>query len=270
MNMKSILLKTVVIGLTASVLNGCATSPLGRKQLLLVSDGQMNQMGIQAYSQMKAQQPLTKSTRDKAYVRCIADHIVDVLGPNQRNRWEVNVFENKSPNAFALPGGKIGVNTGMLNVATTQDQLASVMGHEVGHVLAKHSAERMSIQTATQTGTKLLQAAVGEPTKEKAQLFHLLGLGTQFGIALPFSRTHEAEADVIGLDLMAKAGFDPRASVQLWQNMSKASGGKAPPEFMSTHPSNQTRINGLNSKMTAAMQIYQQARTQGKRPQCRR
>lgn len=261
-------LKKVMICLViGGVITACATSPLGRKQFLIVGDSQMNQMGIKAYEQMKAKQQLSTSAVKNTYVRCIATAITRELGGNQQGRWEVNVFENPAPNAFALPGGKIGVNTGMLSIAQTQDQLAAVMGHEVGHVIARHSAERVSLDTATSTGTQLLQVLAGEPTEQKKQLFGLLGLGTQFGVKLPFSRKHESEADIIGVELMAKAGFDPRASVQLWENMSKASKG-APPEFMSTHPANSTRINQLNNHMGKSMQLFQQARTQGKRPQC--
>lgn len=251
----------------AGCLAACATSPLGRRQLLLVGDGQMNQMGAQAYAQMKQKQTLSQNTQANNYVRCIANAITAELGGNQAGRWEVNVFENPEPNAFALPGGKIGFNTGMLKIAQTQDQLASVMGHEVGHVLARHSAERMSTDTLIKTGAQAVQVLAGEPTPQKQQLMGLLGLGAQFGITLPFSRAHETEADLIGLQLMAKAGFDPRGSVQLWQNMAKASKG-APPEFMSTHPAHSTRINELSNNMASAIKLYQQAQAKGKKPSC--
>lgn len=259
--------KTAVSAILLSSLIACAVSPTGRRQFLIVGESQMSQMGTQAYAQMKTKQSLSSSAHANHYVRCIAHAITRELGTNQQNQWEVNVFENTSPNAFALPGKKIGVNTGMLNIANNQDQLAAVMGHEVGHVLARHSAERMSLDTATQTGTQLLQVMSGESTPAKQKIFGLLGLGTQYGLKLPFSRKHESEADIIGVELMAKAGFDPRASVHLWQNMAKASKG-APPEFMSTHPSNNTRINQLNGHMNKAMSLYQQARAQGKKPQC--
>lgn len=262
---KRILLGVLVIG----TLTACATSPTGRKQFIMVGDGQMNQMGVTAYAQMKQKQTLTQNPRERAYVNCIADAIISELGANQKNQWEVNVFKVDAPNAFALPGKKIGVNTGMFKVSDNQHQLAAVMGHEVGHVLSRHGAERVSIQMATQTGLQLgIILAGDQETAQKKQLLGLLGLGAQVGVALPFSRLHESEADAIGLQLMAKAGFDPRESVKLWENMKKASGGKAPPEFLSTHPANQTRINALNSNMQQAMKIYQQARAQGKSPQC--
>lgn len=246
----------------------CAQSPTGRKQILLVNDSQMNAMGAKAYSDMKNKQPVISSSDPKSrYVRCIANAIVHELGGAQGQGWEVNLFAIKSPNAFALPGKKIGVNTGMLKVAKNQSQLAAVLGHEVGHVLAKHGAERVSLQMATQTGTQLLQAMTGTDSKTKQVAYALLGLGTKFGIALPYSRDHESEADLMGLKLMAKAGFDPQGSVQLWQNMSRMGGG-SPPEFMSTHPAHSTRIHALQANMQEAMNLYQQAKAQGKRPHC--
>ncbi len=263
--MLSTLKKFAILTLLVSTLIACATSPTGRRQILLVGDGQMNQMGAQAYAQMKTQQAVSSNPRSNAYVRCIARAITSVL--DEQSQWEVNVFDNPEPNAFALPGGKIGVNTGMLSVAKNQHQLAAVMGHEVGHVLARHSAERLSTDTLVKTGMQAVQTLAGEPSPQKQQLMGLLGLGAQFGLTLPFSRKHETEADIIGLELMAKAGFDPRASVQLWQNMAKASTG-APPEFMSTHPAHGTRIKDLNQHMPRALTLYQQAQAQGKHPQC--
>jgi predicted Zn-dependent protease len=261
-------LKIVALLCLASVLTvACMESPLGRKQLLLMPASQMDQMGATAYAQMKEQQPTLQTGKEVTYVRCIADAITDTLGTNQS--WEVNVFKDDSANAFALPGGKIGVHTGLLNVAKTPDQLAAVIGHEIGHVMAQHSNERMSIQMATQTGMQLLQVMSGEQTQEKQMIFGLLGLGTQVGVSLPFSRKHETEADLIGLKLMAQAGFDPRASVDLWQNMAKASGG-APPEFLSTHPSSQSRIEELRANMAGPLQTYNKAQSAGRTPQCSR
>ena len=259
-------MRILIAIITAMSLAGCVESPTGRNQLLLMSASQMDQMGATAYQQMKQQQSLSSDASKVAYVRCVANNITAVL--EQQQNWEVNLFSDESANAFALPGGKIGVNTGLLDVAQTPDQLATVVGHEIGHVLAQHSNERVSIQTATQTGMQLLQALSGEPSEEKAMLFGLLGVGTQFGVTLPFSRKHETEADIVGLKLMARAGFDPRASVTLWQNMAKASKG-APPEFMSTHPSSDSRIRELEANMPQALALYQSARKAGRTPDCK-
>lgn len=257
---------TSVVSITVA-LSSCATSPLGRHQLLLMPDDQMDEMGITAYQQIKTEQSISQNGTTNNYVNCVTNALIGAL--EKRGNWEVNVFVDPSANAFALPGGKIGVNSGLLDVAQNADQLAAVIGHEIGHVQAKHGNERMSIKTATETSMQMLQALSGEASPEKEQLFGLLGLGSEVGVSLPFSRKHEAEADIIGLKIMANAGFDPRESISLWQNMAKA-GGAAQPEFLSTHPANSTRINGLQHHMGEAMALYSAAQSSGKSPQCRR
>lgn len=246
---------------------GCATSPLGRNQLILFPDAEMTQMGVAAFQDIKKDTPVSDDPRMNAYVTCVARHIVRALPNGNPDDWEVRVFKQDAANAFALPGKKIGVYTGLLDVAENQDQLATVLGHEVAHVLSNHSNERVSTQFVTQSGLQLAQIAVGADTAVKQQLFGLLGLGAQVGVILPFSRAQEAEADLVGLELMAKAGFDPRESVKLWQNM-QASGGQKPPEFLSTHPSGETRIRELNARMGKYMPISLQARSAGRVPDC--
>ena len=238
------------------LLVACATSPTGRSQLKLFSEEKIAAMGVQSYQQMKQQEPIDNSTSDNRYVKCVANAITRVTG----GEWEVTVFKDDQVNAFALPGGKIGVYSGLLDVAETDDQLATVIGHEVGHVLADHGNERVSQQAATQGGLQVVSAFLGGAGGGGGSqaIMSALGLGAQVGILLPFSRTQESEADTVGLELMARAGFDPRQSVQLWQNMA-AAGGEKPAEFMSTHPSNESRINNLQSHMSKAMQLYQQA-----------
>jgi predicted Zn-dependent protease len=237
------------------LLAACATSPTGRNQLKLFSEEKIAEMGVQSYQQMKQEEPIDNSTADNRYVKCVADAITNVTG----GEWEVTVFKDDQVNAFALPGGKIGVYSGLLDVAKSDDQLAAVIGHEVGHVLADHGNERVSQQAATQGGLQVVSAFLGGSGGGGNQaVMSALGLGAQVGILLPFSRTQESEADTIGLELMARAGFDPRESVALWQNMA-AAGGEKPAEFMSTHPSNESRINNLQSHMNQALQLYQQA-----------
>lgn len=243
------------------LLAACATSPTGRSQLKLFSSDKIAQMGVQSYQQMKEKEPIDNSTTDNRYVKCVAHAITRVTG----GEWEVTVFKDDQVNAFALPGGKIGVYSGLLDVAETDDQLATVIGHEVGHVLADHGNERVSQQAATQGGLQVVSAFLGGAGGGGSQaVMSALGLGAQVGILLPFSRTQESEADTIGLELMARAGFDPRQSVQLWRSMA-AAGGEKPAEFMSTHPSNESRINNLQSHMNQAMQLYQQA---SNKPNC--
>lgn len=250
------------------IVTACTTSPTGRQQLLLVGDNQMQQMGATAFKQMREEMPQTKDTAKRDYVNCVADRIIQQLPQGSGQNWEVVVFEEDSANAFALPGGKIGVHTGLLDTAEDQDQLAAVIAHEVAHVLAQHSAERVSQQYATQAGVDLVGALAGGEGQMRQQLLGLLGVGAQVGILLPYSRLQESEADVYGLELMAKAGFDPRASVQLWQNMKKA-GGKAPPELLSTHPAPDTRIRELQSQIPKVMPDYEAAQERGDRPACR-
>ncbi len=244
-------------------LAGCGTSPTGRNQLLVFPADQLDAMGVQAFDEMRSQLPVETDPAINDYVRCVATAITDEV-PDKRANWEVVVFKDDNPNAFALPGGKMGVYTGMLKVAENQDQLAAVLGHEVGHVLAQHGNERISQQQLTNVA---LAAAAGSGYLDTASM-QALGLGAQIGILLPYSRTHESEADVIGLDLMAEAGFDPRESVQLWKNMEKAGGG-APPEFLSTHPASGTRIDNLLSQMADALRTFNDARAKGKKPNCK-
>ena len=258
----------VAFGVIAA-LAACATSPLGRSQLMLVGDAEMDQMGAQAFEELKSEGKVSSDSQANAYVTCVANAITSVL-PEDAGPWEVRVFQDDSANAFALPGRKIGVHTGLLAVAKNQDQLATVLGHEVGHVLARHSAERVSDQFATQIaaqGAGVLLGAVASPATQGLAMA-ALGVGAQ-GVVLKFSRTHESEADKIGLDLMAKAGFDPRESVPLWENMEAASQGARPPEFLSTHPSPATRIKDLQARIPQDLPVMEQARKAGRNPRCR-
>jgi predicted Zn-dependent protease len=166
-----------------------------------------------------------------------------------------------------LPGGKIGVNTGLLKVARTQDQLAAVIGHEVAHVTEGHANERVSADFATQSSLQLLSAVADASNPMHGQLIALLGAGVQIGVLRRYDRKHESEADLVGLDFMAKAGFDPRESVALWLNMAKAGGGQ-PPEFLSTHPSYNSRIYELRKRIPSAMLLYEDAKARGQRPRC--
>ena len=259
----------LLAAVTCFTLLSCATSPEGRTQLKLIPDEQMDVMGAQSFEQLKQQTPITQDSNIQQYVLCIANKIIPQVAQNpDPKQWEVVVFEDDQANAFALPGNKIGVYTGLLKYAKNQDQLAAVMGHEVAHVIAKHGNERVSNQMATEAGMSIATAVLGGTQDENSTLILAgLGLGAQYGIILPFSRSHESEADLIGLDLMAKAGFDPAESVTLWQNMSQA--GASPPEFMSTHPSSDTRIKQLQERIPNANIAYQQAVKNGQRAKCK-
>lgn len=246
------------------VVTACQTSPTGRKQMALIPQEQVDEMGVQAFQEMKAKQPISRDPAINAYVKCIANAITETQG--DRNKWEVVVFQSDQVNAFALPGGKIGVYTGLLKVAKSPDQLGAVIGHEVGHVTAHHGRERLSNALAAQ-GILTITSALFKDRESGTYriVMAALGLGAQIGVLLPFSRAQESEADIIGLQLMAQAGFDPRASVELWKNMSQA-GGAEPPQILSTHPTHATRIRGLQEHMNEALALYNKS---SKRPNCR-
>ena len=259
-------LRRIAIPLIIFFLTACATTPTGRSQLAFMPDSELDAMGLQAFSDLKNEKAINQNGQENEFVRCIATAITREVGGN----WEVVVFEDKTLNAFALPGNKIGVHTGLVDLVTNQDQLASVIGHEIGHVLARHSNERMSQKLGAQMGVSLIAAVAAPQTPLGQTALSMLGIGAQYGLIMPFSRLHESEADTIGLELMAKAGFDPSESVTLWQKMAQASQGPQPVEFLSTHPSHATRIDDLRAHLPKMMKIMQQARAAGKKPNCKK
>lgn len=258
----------VPVLLSAALLGtGCEESPTGRKQVALVPDAQMTALGEQGFAELLRTLPLNDDPGVRAYVGCVAKALVDAL-PQPHGRWSIAVFDDPTPNAFALPGGKIGVHIGMLRVARAPDQLAAVIAHEIAHVLADHSNERLTQELAVQGGLMLVDLFAEEPgSLQHEVLLQALGIGAQYGLLLPYSRTHEREADRIGRDLMAQAGFDPRASVTLWRNMAAAGAGQ-PLAFLSTHPSHDNRMEELDEGMEQALEIYRQARSAGRQPGC--
>lgn len=239
------------VGLSIAVA-ACTNAPVtGRRQLILLPEAQAEQMGVEAYRQIKSEKGVSTDPRYTGPVNEIGRRIADVSGQSGLP-WEFTVFQDDEPNAFALPGGKVGVNTGLFKVAKTDAQLAAVMAHEVGHAIAKHSAERVSRQALVQFGQQALGAQFPAMTDLFAQAATL-------GLILPFTRDQEAEADQIGLMLMARAGYDPRAAVELWRNF-EAAGGSRPPEFLSTHPAPGSRIRNLQAAMPKALAEYEHSR----------
>jgi len=230
-------------------LSACSSSPTGRPQVLLFSGSDMSQLGAQSFEELKKQEKINLDPKTNQYVQCVSRAITARLGAQPDfSEWEVVVFDSQQVNAFALPGGKIGVYTGLLNVAKNQDQLATVIGHEIGHVMAQHSNERLSRSQLANAGLQLSNMAM-DGSEYQSMAMAGLGLGVQYGILMPYGRAEESESDIIGLRLMAEAGFDPRQSIELWKNMAKASGGAQPPELLSTHPSHATRINELQKQV---------------------
>lgn len=257
--------------LVACLLGGCAASPTGRSQFIAVSDAQMNQLGATLFERMKQTDTLARDPGKLATAQCVVDALrVALPASAQRLPWEVQVFEDANPNAFALPGGKIGLNTGMWSVARSQDELAAVIAHELAHVVARHAAERVSQQMAAGVALEAAQAYSGSRTSPQNTrlLMGAFGLGAQIGVMLPFSRSHETEADLLGQRYMAEAGFDPEAAVRLWQNMMRASSGGRPPQILSTHPDPQNRIVALQARVPELQPVYAQARGAGRRPAC--
>lgn len=259
------MLKKILLSLLITlIVSACATSPTGRSQFIYMSDQEVDQMGTQSFTDLKGKNSLSKNGAYNQFAQCVAKAITHEVG----GQWEVVVFEDESLNAFALPGRKIGIHTGLINLVDNQDQLAAVVGHEIGHVLARHSNERLSQETAVSGGLSIIQGMTQPETALGKTALGLLGVGAQYGVILPYSRIHESEADSIGLELMAKAGFNPQQSVALWLKMDHAAQGGQPIEFMSTHPSHASRIDNLNQHMNKAVQLQQQAHSAGKQPHC--
>jgi len=243
-----------------SFLISCQTAPItGRSQLVLVSSQEASQMGNAAFQEVIKEEGVSNNPQYNSQLTRVSSRIVSVADTPRYN-WEYRVIKGDTVvNAFALPGGKIGVYTGMFRVANTDATLATVIGHEVAHVAANHGAERASAGILANLGAAGLQAALGSQNPAvMSAIMNAYGVGVNVGGILPFSRTQEAEADRIGLIYMAEAGYDPREAIAFWERMqSKSGGASGPPEFLSTHPSYGTRINNLKQWLPEAMQYYQ-------------
>ena len=238
------------------LLSSCGSVPLtGRKQILLVSDQEVLSSSLTQYSEYMKSAPVSTNAKGKAMVTRVGQKIAAAteqylkangMAAEVNNfAWEFNLVKDNQINAFCMPGGKIVVYEGLLNLVASDDELAVVVGHEVAHAVAKHSNERMSQQIITQYGAQILTQALSEKSAAIQKAGNTIyGLGAQYGVTLPFSRKHETEADYMGLIFMTMAGYDPNVAITFWQKMS-ASGGAKVPEFMSTHPSDATRINDI-------------------------
>lgn len=249
------------------MLYGCGSVPLtGRKQLLLVSDQEVLSASLTQYSDYMKTAKKSTSSKDAGMVTRVGKKIAAATETYLRQNgleseiknfaWEFNLVKDDQVNAFCMPGGKIVVYEGLMDLVSSDDELAVVVGHEVAHAVAKHSNERMSQQIVAQYGGAILNAAVSNKSTAVQQVAGTVyGLGAQYGVMLPFSRKHETEADYMGLVLMTMAGYNPDVAVGFWQKMSAGSSGKVP-EFMSTHPSDATRIADIEKALPSIKAQY--------------
>lgn len=250
------------------VLLSCQTVPItGRQQLSLIPSESILNMSYQSYKDYLSKNKVIDNTEEAQMVKRVGKRIQNAVEQYFREHnmqkqlegynWEFNLIDDKTINAWCMPGGKVAVYQGILPVAQNEAGLAVVMGHEISHAVAKHGDERMSQGLITQMGGMLLSEALASKPKETANLFMTAyGLGAQVGFLLPYSRVHESEADRLGLIFMAMAGYDPHEAVDFWKRMSKVKQGQSPPEFLSTHPADTTRIKNLEKLLPEAMTFY--------------
>jgi len=249
----------ILVATLMLIIFACSTTPFsGNKAFLLTSPETENRQGEEAYNEILKTEKEVKGTKEAKLVELIGKRIAAVA--NQSDfKWEFRTLESATPNAFCLPGGKVAVYTGILKYAKNEAGLATVMGHEIAHAIARHGGQRMSQAMAANVamaGLAMIGLSKMDPNKRQV-VMAALGAGITYGVILPFSRAHESEADEIGLTLMARAGYDPREAVQFWDRFAQADGGKAPPEFLSTHPGSGKRRDQLKSLLPKVMPEYE-------------
>lgn len=250
------------------LMTACSSVPLtGRRQLSLIPSSQIQAMSYQQYSAFLTEHPVAAPGEDAAMVSRVGERIQVAVESYLQQKgmsdlldgyaWEFNLVEDEQVNAWCMPGGKVVVYSGLLPVAGDETGLAVVMGHEIAHAIARHGDERMSQSMLREMGGLALQAAVDQkPEETRALWMTAYGLGSELGVMLPFSRLHESEADQMGLMFMAMAGYNPEAAISFWERMAAAKGGAAPPEFLSTHPADATRVANLRKLLPEAMAVY--------------
>jgi len=257
--------KVLVLMVFSLVIIACSTVPItGRKQLSLISDSKMLPMAFKQYSEFLKENKISKNIKETKELKEVGVRISKAVDTYMRAngmakkadsyKWEFNLIEDKKVNAWAMPGGKVVFYTGIMPIAKNEDGIATIMGHEIAHAFARHGAERMSMGLLQQVGGVALALSTNNKSSKQQQIWMTAyGAGSGLGM-LKFSRTHESEADKLGMVFMIMAGYNPHEAVNLWIRMSK-NGGKKSPEFLSTHPSDQTRIKDLKAWMPKAIQI---------------
>jgi len=256
---KSVWWWALAVCLTVSA---CTTAPYtGRRQIMLTSASEENSLGYNSFSEIRKKYPVSRDARLNALVHRVGERVA-AAADRPDYRWEFVLFEDKSANAFCLPGGKVGIFTGILKYTRDEGGLATVVSHEVAHALLRHAGERLSQSMLAQVGAVGLSAGMSGANPYMAQAVQqAYGLGTTVGVLLPYSRTQEYEADRVGLILMAKAGYDPEAAVGFWQRMMAGGKGKGGPEFLSTHPTDGKRIAEIQKFVPGIKDQYYTPRT---------
>ncbi len=262
-------MKKIALSLSLLILlSNCSTVPItGRKQTAWIPAGELIAMSFNQYNQVLGESQLSNNQQQVAMVKNVGNKIKAATEKYMTDNgfadklkgyeWEFNLIEDKQVNAWAMPGGKVAFYTGIMPICQDETGIAVVMGHEISHALANHGNERMTHGLMQQAGGVALAIALEEkPAETQALFFASYGIATTIGGILPFSRTQESEADEIGLILMAMAGYNPSEAPKFWERMQVNSGGQAPPEFLSTHPSHETRIKKLNKLLPKAMKYY--------------
>ena len=246
----------IFIILSGLVISACTTTPVSnRSALILIPKSQEISLGIQSYNEILKREKESEDTQLNQIIRRVGQRIASV-SDMPKLEWEIKLIESDQKNAFALPGGKIAIYTGILSVAKNEAGLATVMSHEIAHVIARHGAQRMTQQMLLQ-GAMIGAGLSMKNSTQKNIVLSALGVGVLYGFTLPFSRLHESEADQIGLIYMAKAGYDPNEAINFWQRFGQVKGGKGGPEWASTHPADATRIQGLRGYLSRAKYDYQ-------------
>ena len=246
----------IFILLSGLVISACTTTPISnRSTLILIPKSQEISLGKQSYNQILKKEKTSEDTQLNQIVQRVGQRIISV-SDMPTLEWEIKLIESDQKNAFALPGGKIAIYTGILSVAKNEAGLATVMSHEIAHVIARHGAQRMTQQMLLQ-GAMIGAGLSMKNSTQRNIILSALGVGVLYGFTLPFSRLHESEADQIGLIYMAKAGYDPNEAINFWQRFGQVKGDKGSPEWTSTHPADATRIQGLRSYLSRAKYDYQ-------------
>ena len=251
--------KFLFIILTFLITSACATTPVSnRSALILIPQSQEISLGKQSYDQILKKEKESEDANLTQIVNRVGQRIVAVSDMPKLD-WEFKLIESDTKNAFALPGGKVAIYKGLLSSAKNEAGLATIMSHEIAHVIARHGAQRMTQQMLLQ-GAMLGAGLSMKNNTQRNIILSALGVGVLYGFTLPFSRSHESEADQIGLLYMARAGYDPNEALQFWQRFSRVKDGKAPPEWASTHPADTTRMQGLRNYLSRAKYDYQNAK----------